>query len=709
MFDAITLEVSLKPFKKTDESYIRGVCSSIFTQWRPLLKGRKEISLLLWTGDGSELLDYDGEFEKEFEWGCYIGTANLPLATEDDDPALSLHDKKRYYIENPPKMTYGILKTVVRVFKEEGKKLFPDAKIRVGSIFDIGPEFAVSDFKYKRHTEICSGTALDKLRFVDSTALLHADGRAYASFPDGIPEGLSFAAFLGAQTKAFFADMGFDYLWLSNGLGFSADPWKQTGKIYDGERFYPEKLKNTAEKVFSFWELFRKACPDVPIETRGTNNSAGIDYATDGVPLSGIYSAGFGILPPPNSPWAAINDNYGLELAGHMSRICDLPGDDYLFRYYLHDPWWMNSPWYDRYDGYASDVYLPMAVSRIDENGKTKPANRFSIFTVDNSKGDMPDSCVNEVIPHILKAEKDCADEPPFLIWLYPMKEYTASESENALSEMYRGDRFVMNAINAGLPLNTVVSADIFTKISPDVYAGRVILAPCVKNAEVEKALSDFAKSGGNIVLYGSSKVLSDYPITGDRVVKVDIGSDPSSLRKALSRFGYDIRFETQEGFYKLPVIAINRSDNAIFFSVYNPDTTTDTLLDFPLGAPILLGCDALIVDGRAKYRFSRCEHRECRVFVKQRNGIIPAHEAAPVSAKYRRRFSVGGLKDATVFYFPEKYCDRYIAVATNVADRTPILDEDWTPFYDRIMGWGFKGEHKNGRLFFLMPFEKYM
>ena len=46
--------------------------------------------------------------------------------------------------------------------------------------------------------------------------------------------------------------MGFDYLWLSNGLGFSSNPWKKTGKIFDGEKFHPEKLDSTSKKVFDF-------------------------------------------------------------------------------------------------------------------------------------------------------------------------------------------------------------------------------------------------------------------------------------------------------------------------------------------------------------------------------------------------------------------------------------------------------------------------
>ena len=709
MFKKVTLEMSLKPFKQTCEQYIRKVCNQVFAQWRPVIKDRECISILLWIGDGSEILDYNRDFDQEFEWGYFIGTANLPLANKDDDPALSLHTKKRLYIENPPKMSYGVIKRIVRILKEEGKILYPNSTIKVGCTFDIGPEFALSEFKYNRHPEICSGTSLDQKRFVDCTALLNSDNRAYAAFPSGITNGLPFATFLGKQTNIYCSDMGFDYVWLSNGLGFSADPWKMTGKIYDGETFHADRLRNTAEKVFLFWKLFREACPDIPVETRGTNNSAGIDYATDGVPLWGIYHSEFGILPPPNSPWAAINDNYGLEIMGHMTRICELPENKYMFRYYIHDPWWMNSPWYDRYDGCASDIYLPMSVSRIDKNGKAQPANVLNVFTIDNSRGEMPDSCVNEPVPHILKAEKDCPDEMAFLIWLYPMKEYTNSSVEKDLSEMFSGDRFIMECINNGFPLNTVVSTTEFRNLSCELFKGRIIVSPCIRNNELIKKLQLFANDGVNLILYGCAEHLADYPIEGMNVTKIDISDNPTKMRQTLSKYGYNICFETKEESVKLPTVTICRSNNASFFSVYSPNTTTDTLLRFPLGAPILLGGEMEISDGYAKYRFSRCEHRECRVFIEQKEGIIYAHEAAPVSFKYRRRFYINGLKDATVYYFPEKYCDNYVAVTKSVADKTPELDDDWIPFYDTVMGWGFKGENKNGRLYFLMPFESYL
>ena len=38
MFKNINLELSLKPFKQTDDNYIRRICVQIFEQWKPLAK-----------------------------------------------------------------------------------------------------------------------------------------------------------------------------------------------------------------------------------------------------------------------------------------------------------------------------------------------------------------------------------------------------------------------------------------------------------------------------------------------------------------------------------------------------------------------------------------------------------------------------------------------------------------------------------------------
>ncbi|MBQ7387561.1 MAG: hypothetical protein IJW03_05305, partial [Clostridia bacterium] len=606
MFNSINLELSLKPFKKTDSEYIRSVVSGIFEQWRPLLKSRKTISIMLWVGDGSELLDYAGELDDEFEWCRFIGTANLPLLTDGEPLETTPHKRKQHYIENAPKMTYRILKEIISVIKDEGARRFPEAQIRVGETFDIGPEFAISDFKYKRHREICLGaSAVDGCGFVDSTAALRADTRRYAAYPDGIPEGTQFGTFLGKQSSIFLKDMGFDYLWLSNGLGFSADPWKKTGKIFDGEKYYPEKLSATKKKVFEFWKLFRDACPDIPLETRGTNNTVGIDYSSDGVPLHDIYGASLGITAPPNSPWAALNGNFGLEMAGHMSRCAELPSEKFPFRYYIHDPWWINSPWYDRYDGTPCDIYLPMAISRINADGNIETPNTLNILSIDNSFGDMPDACVNEPLPHLLKAEKNASDEIAPLVWVYPVREYTTSSSGKLLCEMNVGDNFICDAINDGLPLCCVSSTDNFLRHDASLYKGRVIISPAPESVEVEDKLCALARCGVGVIIYASAERLKEIR-EHENIVKVDTAGDVSAIRAALAKFGYSIDFTKKEGCEKPPTLAVSKYRGAYMFSVCNSNTTTDTRMHFPLGAPILIGCEAEMAEGHSSYRFSR-------------------------------------------------------------------------------------------------------
>ncbi len=703
MFRSVTLEVSLKPFVQTDEAFIRRTCAGIFEQWRPLLKGRQTVSVMLWAADGSEILDYTGDADIPFEWCRYIGTANRPLATEEERAAaVNPHARKQLYIPDPPVMTYAVLHRIVTCLKEEGARAFPAAHIRVGETFDIGPEFAVSAFKYQRHPEICTGSTLDSFGFVDATLPLHADSRAYAAYPDGIPEGTPFASFFGRQAKVFLRDMGFDYLWLSNGLGFSDAPWSATGKIYDGEAFHPERLAATRRAVFDFWRLFREACPDVPLEVRGTNNSVGIDYATDGVPLHDIYSAGFDMTAPPNSPWAALNDNYGLEIMGHMTRVCELPCEDFMFRYYIHDPWWMNTPWYDRYDGFAGDIYLPMAVCRLDEQGRTQSAATLNILSIDNSRGGMPDSCVYEPLPHLLKAEKDAPDAPGPLVWVYPMREYTISDDAAMLNEMYRGDTFVSEAINRGLPLTTVVSSDNFLRHPLSLYTSSVIISPVQPTPAVTAKLAAFAAAGGRVISYGTAAALAGAPAGA---VTVQTEGAPDALREALETFGLRIRFVMREGAPKPPTLTVSRHDNALIFSVYNADTTTDTLLSFPLGAPILSGGETAIENGFSRYRFARAEHRECRVFVQQADGVVSLHEAPPVNAAFRRRVRLSGLSDATVCFFPETYAvDTQKISRVPFPDETPVWDDRWQRVDDPVHGCYYRAEHITGEIHFLAP-----
>lgn len=703
MFKNITLEVSLKPFKNHEESAIRSVCQGIFRQWYPLLKNREEISIMMWTSDGSEILDYKGNPEDEFEWCCYVGTANNPLADENDRPDLCLHEKKRYYMENPSRITYGTLKQIVSILKEEGKKAFPNAAITVGETFDIGPEFAYSDFKSNRHTEITTGDKVGSCNcgFIDSTAYLKQDDYPYASYPNGIPEHTPFGLFLGKQSQIFLKDMGFDYLWLSNGLGFSANPWSLDGKIFDGKQFHPERLEKTKADVFEFWKQFREGCPDYPLETRGTNNSVGIDYATDGVPLYDIYRGGFDITPPPNSPWAALNDDFGLEIMGHMTRICELPGENFLFRYYIHDPWWINSPWYDRYDSQPHDIYLPMAVSRIDENGKTQSAEMLNILSIDNSYGDMPDCCVNEPLPHLLKAEKNASDEPAPFVWVYPMREYTTSADSKLLETMYYGDRFICDAINSGFPLNCVVSTDIFLKTGIETYQKSTLISPIPVEVKVKEKLENLIQHGLSVVCYGEKEEQNKAP-AGSVFAAIEEG--PQALMKAIGQLGYLFEYDKADENVKVLTTTIARYDNGLWFAVYNANTTTKTKMRFPLGAPVLMCGETKIENGYSTYYFNRSEYRECRLFVQQKSGVISVREEPPVNAAIRRRVSVRGLEDATVCFFPESECCEYAAAQADLRYGTPEYDPRWKIVKDPTYGTYMKAEHVSGEIICLMP-----
>lgn len=735
----ITLEMSLKPFFQTDRDFIRQVCRRLFTQWSSLLEHTAEVSVLLWSADGSEILDYDGRMETEFEWAYFIGGANRCTDWDRtaDPEGKGLHTTHYLYREHPAVMTYGTLKLIVETLREEGEKLL-HKPVSVGATFDPGPEFALSDFKYRRHRETCVGESMGRKSMVCCYSVLNADDHPYAGYPDGIPDQTPFGTFFGRQSQLFLRDLGFDYLWLSNGFGFGTETWGVTGALLDGKRFYPERLNKVKKQILGFWEAFRKEC-SYPVETRGTNLTAGIDFASDGVCLDMLYQGDYDLLPPPNSPWAAMDGNFGLELAGYLSRVASLPGgdDDFLFRFYVHDPWWMNSPWLDRYGRCPHDIYLPLSVGRIGDDGRMHSPNRLNFLTVDNSLGEMPDVCPREIIPHLLEAYHTLPDEASPFVWVYPFREYFRSKR---LSKPFFEDWFVCGAINEGIPVSTVISSELFCRQlqeDPGYLQGHILMVPVpAADAPMNQALLHFVDNGGKVILYGSltgaapellkmlglrlaepvvglmeaeslyerqrvaihfDEVSTDggaaeeeldggcpKPLilltngkehrVGAAIVNRDNGgsvlwvrgSDCSRLerdksefsmaawlRNGLREWGYQWSFEKPDPKAPSPVVMMHRHEGALWFSGYMPDTTVKMKLRFPLGAPILTGEEALLVDSAALYSHPRAWRAECRLFVEQREGTISCRDIAPVSIEWERRILVTGLKDATVRILP--------------------------------------------------------
>ena len=309
----------------------------------------------------------------------------------------------------------------------------------------------------------------------------------------------------------------------------------------------------------------------------------------------------------------------------------------------------------------------------------------------------MPDQCANECLPHLLKAEKNSPDSPAPIVWVYPMREYTSSNDASLLKEMHEGDNFICDAINNGFPLCCVVSTDNFLKHSADIYRSSMLITPVPINPAITDKLIQMSNEGIKTVVYGTREKLS----ASDSFTNVSIEDGVESLFKALSDYGYRIEFNKKRELSKPPTMSVSRRDNALFFSAYNADTTTETKFKFPLGAPILCGCETELDGGYSSYRFARSEHRECRVFVKQDSGVISCREAAPVNARFRRAIKLQGFDNATVMLFPENGCE--CAVSTlNGTDMTPIFDEEFTLVHDEN-GTYLRGENISGNRYFLI------
>ncbi|MNI23092.1 hypothetical protein D3C73_766610 [compost metagenome] len=270
------------------------------------------------------------------------------------------------------------------------------------------------------------------------------------------------------------------------------------------------EYEELSTKMLSFWEIFKQECPDYRTEIRGTNYGTGMDLAKDCVPLLDLYERKYVEFPPPNSPWGALNYDFGLELTGYMSRIAVLPSQTYLFRFYANDPWFWQNPWWDLYDREPHDIYCPLTVARVNTEGELESPGIVQILTIDSEKGELDEDIPMEVIPHIKKAFKDAPDQPGILTWLYPFREMheAMAESDEHSSDAFFNDWFVRNAINQGLPLNTVLSTDDFFAMHDDAKnkLQDTILFTSAFWIKGEKAqrIIEYIRNGGKIIFYGN-------------------------------------------------------------------------------------------------------------------------------------------------------------------------------------------------------------
>jgi hypothetical protein len=551
----LQLELSLKPFYDNSAATREAVCREIFMQWQALWRHAERISILLWVGEGSEILEYDGNPDTAFEWARYHGAPNRhrwelsdKSVSEDadhngigidvgarDPEQKGIHCRAYLYRDNPAVFTYGWLAGLVSDLKRIGESM-TGLPVLVGQGFDIGPEFAKSRFKFDWHREILGDGPVFKEQFISCEAVLKADDRCYGAYPHGIPEGLAIGEFLGRQTRALFDACGHDFLWLSNGFGFALEPWAMVGRIFDGEGYHPRRVADTSRRILDFWDKLRLGLGrEVNLRTRGTNMATGIDIGSDASPLKQIYDNNPVVDAPVNSPWAALDGDFGLELSGWMSHMAVHPGETYRYRFYTHDPWWLNSPWLDRYARQPHDLYLPLSVSRLEEDGAVEIPRDLAFLTIDDSHGCMPLAVPNEVAAYFLRARERAPDELGPLVWIYPFDEFHHLGLEAGQPERpFHADSFIGEVINAGVPLNSVADAGHLEKSllkNPRLVEGRLFFAPVprpgsayeeliLKLRELKADLLFFGPLFPDSFLWDVLGLASEEPLSGDFVLQ---------------------------------------------------------------------------------------------------------------------------------------------------------------------------------------------
>ncbi len=512
----LTLEISAKPLFRKDGPFVEALFQDIFRQWYPLAKHAQSLAVLWWLGDGTDILEYDADMDRPIEWGAYMGFAHkhFKMKKEWDPNGEALLSMDWHYRPDPVSLTYGDLKRIVGHMRQACRDAL-GRELQVGITFEPGCEFCQSHWRYQQHPELLIGQSM---RCIDATARMQADAIRYAGFPDGVPEGTPFGRFLGRQAQRYMSELGFDYIWFSNSFGFGRSPYAFAGlgEFFDGEQFKTAGKKEVRDAVLEFWQLLREECPEFPIECRGTDFTAGMNMVSHATPYEGLYEGAFNIAPPPNTPWPALTGNHGIALTGTMSQIAPFRGDRLPLRFYASDPWWLNTPWTDRYERSPRDIYLSGAITRLNGRGTVRGFNEIKILSIDTAWGEVPEVLPDEVQPHLKRALAFAPDAPAPSLWVYPFHEYSRwSFGEPArIAEVFAGDLLMEEAINRGLSLNCVVTTEglcALLEADPGRLIGSVLVSPVPEaGSGWERALLRHVEAGGKVLCYGTTERASD-------------------------------------------------------------------------------------------------------------------------------------------------------------------------------------------------------
>lgn len=508
LFDRVVLEFSLKPFYRVEAGSFADTAAEIMKTWSDLASASQALAALLWIGDGSEILEWKGDVEEPIRWAHTIGFNNLQYGLYPGEKYYALQRAEEFRRPTPT-VRYGDVAEIVKALKAAAAELL-QKDLLVGATIDPGPEFVHNPWKYEVHPELIRGGPRsdmpESVAFLCPYEKLHADSTRYAGYPDGVPEGTPFGRFLGRQFGSFADALGFDYIWLSNGLGCTHMAWSYQGEVFNGEQFRPERAAESKERILSFWKDFRAECPTYPVELRGTNFSVGMDVGSDAVPLRQIMAEGGAALPP-NTPWGC--RRLGAEMTIFLSRIAGARDVGIPFRYYTNDPWFNSDPWWSYYGREPYDIYCPASACRVNANGEVETPARLELLTIDDELGRLVPELAREVTPHLLRAFTLRPDAPGPLVWVYPFGEYhdLVDDNPELLDHPFFHDWFVTACLSAGLPVNTVMAAEDFVSLGgrrSDILRDCIIVTPVpLEGWALADAVCEWVRGGGAALLYG--------------------------------------------------------------------------------------------------------------------------------------------------------------------------------------------------------------
>ena len=229
-------------------------------------------------------------------------------------------------------------------------------------------------------------------------------------------------------------------------------------------------------------------------------------------------------------------------------------------------------------------------------------------------------------------------------MWAHPEIEAVADEPLTGHTVIHRG-------VDSAGPVSSILDGG--------DHKGTTVLMEVGKNGQKCVYALEITKpewNGGKVVwLRGSLP----FKLTGGEVITYYTEEFLASARFArylFSRFGYTILESWESRTMKGAQITTWWNDSGLYFTGYSPDNTIDLGLKFPEGAPIWIGNTCILKDGVAHYRVPTTFWKECRAFVKQKEGKIRCHKGLS-QEWYDEYFVLYGLNhaDVTLHLPPER------------------------------------------------------